>query len=147
MVCWKLIFRQVWVANICMKLKNGNCSLSLGQPIQKEKWSDCSTHNGKGVWLQNSGIATQRPSVQQKGTGAVIGNEQLRLATKFIQEFGEPVSVWLQKQKNQKILSRLSYDSISIKEIAHEFGFLSASSFNKYCKCNFGYNPTELKNR
>ena len=55
------------------------------------------------------------------------------------------VSVWLQKQKNQKILSRLSYDSISIKEIAHEFGFLSASSFNKYCKCNFGYNPTELK--
>ena len=81
----------------------------------------------------------------KKELAQLLGMSNSDLQRKFIQEFGEPVSVWLQKQKNQKILSRLSYDSISIKEIAHEFGFLSASSFNKYCKCNFGYNPTELK--
>ena len=69
----------------------------------------------------------------KKELAQLLGMSNSDLQRKFIQEFGEPVSVWLQKQKNQKILSRLSYDSISIKEIAHEFGFLSASSFNKYC--------------
>lgn len=46
-----------------------------------------------------------------------------------------------------KILSRLSFDSVSIKEIVHEFGFSSAASFNKYCKSNFGCNPTELRKK
>ena len=83
----------------------------------------------------------------KKEMALVLGMSNSDLQRKFMQEFGEPVSVWLQKQKNRKILSRLSFDSVSIKEIVHEFGFSSAASFNKYCKSNFGCNPTELRKK
>ena len=69
------------------------------------------------------------------------------LQRKFRQEFDEPVYAWLQKQKNQRILARLAYDSVTIKEVVHEFEFSSAASFNRYCKSHFGCTPTELKKK
>ena len=93
-------------------------------------------------------VLQHRDRVQSKKEMALLlGMSNSDLQRKFIQEFGETVSAWLQKQKNRKILSRLSFDSVSIKEIVHEFGFSSAASFNKYCKSNFGCNPTELRKK
>lgn len=77
----------------------------------------------------------------------LLGMSESDLQRKFRQEFDEPVYAWLQKQKNQRILARLAYDSVTIKEVVHEFEFSSAASFNRYCKSHFGCTPTELKKK
>ena len=94
-------------------------------------------------------VLQHRDRVQSKKEMALLlGMSNSDLQRKFIQEFGETVSAWLQKQKNRKILSRLSliHDCHQGK-LWHEFGFSSAASFNKYCKSNFGCNPTELRKK
>lgn len=83
----------------------------------------------------------------KKELAHLLGMSDSDLQRKFKQEFGEPVYAWLRKNKNQKILARLSYESAVIKDIVYEFGFSSAASFNKYCKSNFGCTPSELKKR
>lgn len=65
----------------------------------------------------------------------------------FLKEFGEPASVWLQKQKNSMIERRLADENISIGDIAEELHFSSQSQFCRYCKKNFGYTPMEWRKR
>ena len=94
------------------------------------------------------GVMQHRHQVRNKKELAqLLGMSNSDLQRKFTQEFGEPVSSWLRKQRNQRILSRLSFDSVPIKEIVYELGFSSSASFSRYCKSNFGYNPTELNNK
>lgn len=81
----------------------------------------------------------------KKELAQLLGMSDSDLQRKFKQEFGEPVYAWLRKEKNKRILARLSRESAIIKDVMYEFGFSSAASFNKYCKSNFGYAPSELK--
>lgn len=70
---------------------------------------------------------------------------------KFLREFREPTSSWLQKQINGLIKYRLTDDNIPIGEIAQELNFSSQPQFCTYCKRNLGCTPGEwrklLKNK
>lgn len=70
---------------------------------------------------------------------------------KFLDEFREPASEWLQKQINNIIKYKLANGDVPIGIIAEELHFSSLPQFCRYCKRNFGYTPSEwrkvLKNR
>lgn len=95
--------------------------------------------NFKSAVLLHADHVSSREELAQ-----AMGMSITDLARKFKMEFGESVYSWLLKQKNKKILYRLTQPQASIKEIVYEFGFSSAASFNKYCKKNFGNSPREL---
>lgn len=48
------------------------------------------------------------------------------------------------RKKSEAILLRLSEPEASIKEIMFDFGFNSASQFNRFCKQYLGDNPSSL---
>lgn len=64
---------------------------------------------------------------------------------RFANEFREPVSQWIQKQKNKTIKYKLADEDIPIGEIAFELDFSSLPQFCRYCKRNFGYTPGEYR--
>lgn len=70
---------------------------------------------------------------------------------KFLNEFREPASEWLQKQMNNMIKYKLANGDMPIGIIAEELHFSSLPQFCRYCKRCFGYTPGEwrkvLKNR
>lgn len=63
---------------------------------------------------------------------------------KFKAEFGETFGHWKVKQLKVQIIFRATQPNVSSKEIMTEFGFNSATSFNRFCKGHFGCNPSEL---
>lgn len=64
---------------------------------------------------------------------------------KFSEAFnGQSPYSWMQKQKEKKILYKLSLPGISIKDILEEFNFYDSSHFNKFCKQHYQKTPQEL---
>lgn len=57
---------------------------------------------------------------------------------------GEPPFSWIQKQKEEKILKRMSQAGVTISEIIQEFNFYDSSHFNKFCRKRFGKTPDEM---
>jgi len=96
----------------------------------------------KGAVLQHKDKVSSREELAR-----LMGMSVPDLARKFKEEFGESVYAWLLKQKNYRIRLRLSYPSVTIKDVIHEFNFSSPASFNKYCKTHFGCTPRELARR
>lgn len=63
----------------------------------------------------------------------------------FKQEFGKPVLQWLHENKAARIKRLILLSDVSFKEIIYQFGFTSASHFNKFCKKNLGETPTSMR--
>ncbi len=63
---------------------------------------------------------------------------------RFKEEFGVTAKQWMIRKKSEAILLRLSEPEASIKEIMFDFGFNSASQFNRFCKQYLGDNPSSL---
>lgn len=86
-----------------------------------------------------------------KELAGLCGTSLSSFKRKFLKEFREPASDWLQKQINNIIKYKLADEDIPIGEIAEELHFSSQPQFCRYCKRNFGYTPGEwrklLKNR
>lgn len=86
-----------------------------------------------------------------KELARLCGSSVSTFKRKFLIEFREPASKWLQKQMNSIIKYKLADEDIPIGNIADELHFSSQPQFCRYCKRNFGYTPGEwrklLKNR
>ncbi|MDR2919087.1 MAG: AraC family transcriptional regulator [Tannerella sp.] len=71
----------------------------------------------------------------------------------FNKVFGTSASEWLSNQKAALVFQDLNNSSLTIKEIAEKYDFLSVPSFNSFCMNKFGLSPgrirkeTDIKNR
>ena len=63
---------------------------------------------------------------------------------KFNEVFGMTAKQWMLKQKNQRILEKMTKPGVCIKDIIEELGFDSQGNFNRYCKQHFGCTPKQL---
>ena len=70
-----------------------------------------------------------------------------RFFTKFSDVFGMTAKQWMLKQKNQKILEKMTEPGVCIKDVIEELGFDSQVYFNRYCKQHFGCTPKQLIER
>lgn len=66
---------------------------------------------------------------------------------KFSKVFGMTAKQWILKQKDQRILTKLTEPGINIKNVIEELGFDSQAYFNRYCRKHFGCTPKELIKR
>lgn len=63
----------------------------------------------------------------------------------FIQEFGEPPFLWMQKRVMLHIKIKLADEDIPLGDIVEEFGLSSLPHFIRLCKKHFGKTPAELR--
>ena len=70
-----------------------------------------------------------------------------RFFSKFNEVFGMTAKQWMLKQRNQRILEKMTESGICIKDAIEELGFDSQSNFNRYCKQHFGCTPKQLIER
>ena len=64
----------------------------------------------------------------------------------FINEFGEPPYVWMQKRVMLHIKSRLADKDIRLNDIVDEFNLSSLPHLTRLCKKHFNKTPIELRN-
>lgn len=67
--------------------------------------------------------------------------------TRFSEVFGMTAKQWMLKQKNQRILEKMTEPGVSIKDVIEKLGFDSQANFNRYCKQHFGCTPKQLIER
>lgn len=67
--------------------------------------------------------------------------------TKFNEVFGMTAKKWILKQKNQRILEKMTEPGVRIKDVIEELGFDSQGYFGRYCKHHFGCTPKQLIER
>ena len=63
---------------------------------------------------------------------------------KFNEVFGMTAKQWMLKQRNQRILEKMSKPNVFIKDVVDELGFDSQIYFSRYCKKHFGCTPRQL---
>ncbi|MBY2902143.1 MULTISPECIES: AraC family transcriptional regulator [Bacteroides] len=80
-----------------------------------------------------------------KELARLCGSSLSSFKRKFLREFKEPASEWLQKQINRMIKHKLADEDIPIGDIADDLHFSSQSQFCRYCKRHFGYTPGEWR--
>ena len=62
----------------------------------------------------------------------------------FKKVFGVSVKQWLIQKKAEEIQERLMEPGSSIKEVMLDFGFSSASQFNRFCRYYLGNSPSQI---
>lgn len=67
--------------------------------------------------------------------------------TKFNEVFGMTAKQWMLKQRNQRILEKMTEPGVCIKDVIEELGFDSQANFNRYCKQHFECTPKQLIER
>lgn len=80
-----------------------------------------------------------------KELAGLCGSSLSSFKRKFLKEFREPASDWLQKQMNGMIKYKLADENIPLGDIAEELNFSSLPQFCRYCKRNFGCTPGEWR--
>ena len=70
-----------------------------------------------------------------------------RFFSKFTKVFGMTAKQWMLKQKNQRILEKMTEPGVCIKDAVEELGFDSQSNFNRHCKLYFGCTAKQLMER
>ena len=65
--------------------------------------------------------------------------------SKFKEVYNVPIKQWLINRKAKRIKRKLQTPGSVIKEIRYEFGFNSASQFNRFCKSYLGDTPSKIK--
>lgn len=70
-----------------------------------------------------------------------------RFYTKFHEVFGMTAKKWILKQKNQRIIEKMTEPGVCIKDVIEELGFDSQGNFSRYCKHHFGCTPKQLIER
>ena len=63
---------------------------------------------------------------------------------KFNREFGMPPRQWMLKQIAKQVRHRASEPVVTIKQMINQFGFNSATHFNRFCRQQFDLTPGEL---
>lgn len=64
---------------------------------------------------------------------------------RFIENFGESVYSWMQKQKSKHIIHLFKNEKVIFSEIITSYGFSSPSHFTRFCKKYYGVTPSELR--
>lgn len=64
---------------------------------------------------------------------------------RFIDNFGESVYSWMQRQKSMHIFHLFKNEKVVLSEIITTYGFSSPSHFTRFCKKYYGVTPTQLK--
>lgn len=67
--------------------------------------------------------------------------------SKFNEVFGMTAKQWMLKQRNQRILEKMTEPGVCIKDVIEELGFDSQVYFSRYCKQHFGCTPKQLIER
>lgn len=70
-----------------------------------------------------------------------------RFFSKFNEVFGMTAKQWMLKQRNQRILEKMTEPGVCIKDVIEELGFDSQGNFNRHCKRHFGCTPKQLMER
>ena len=70
-----------------------------------------------------------------------------RFFSKFNEVFGMTAKQWMLKQKNRRILEKMTEPRVCIKDAVEELGFDSQSNFNRHCKLYFGCTAKQLVER
>ena len=70
-----------------------------------------------------------------------------RFFSKFNEVSGMTAKQWMLKQKNQRILEKMTEPGVCIKDAVEELGFDSQSNFNRHCKLYFGCTAKQLMER
>jgi len=65
----------------------------------------------------------------------------------FKKVFGVSPGIWMRIQKNKVLYHTIRYSKQPLKAIAQEYGFLSLSYFNDYCKKHFGDTPSRMRDK
>ncbi len=92
-------------------------------------------------------------AAQNKTVGTMTGEELARACCmsetafrrRFKQEFGEPVSEWLRRQRMARIERMLRDPAIPLWQVAEHSGFNMASTFSDFCRRNFGMPPGQMR--
>lgn len=100
---------------------------------------------GNGGEFKRNVMKYYRNAMTVKELSRLCGVTGSSFRRNFLKEFGEPASVWLQKQINNVIELRLADEDMSIGDIAAELHFSSHPQFCRYCKKNFGHTPKEWR--
>lgn len=68
-------------------------------------------------------------------------------ARKFQKVFRQPPYKWMMEQKCEAIFVELAQGSKNLKQISSEFGFLSQTQFNDFCKEKWGKPPGAIRKK
>jgi len=74
----------------------------------------------------------------------LTGMSRTRFDIKFKEEFGISAHKWMLKQIGIQILQAAKEPGISINSLMDKFGFVTPSSFTRFCKQQCGCTPKEL---
>lgn len=75
----------------------------------------------------------------------LAGCSLVTLNRKFKEYFNDSAYQWMLKNRTEKIRQRLQHSSMSLTEIAREFGFYSSSELNRFCRSRFGMSAGKVR--
>ena len=90
------------------------------------------------VYRNYQGVDTVNELVEKSGMSRTQFFEQ------FKKSFGLSVKQWMLKKKAELVNERLCESDVIIKEVMLDFGFSSASQFNRFCRVYLGDAPSNI---
>lgn len=92
------------------------------------------------VYKNHQSVNTVNELVEKSGVSRTLFFEQFKKA------FGVSVKQWMLRKKAEQISERLSEPDVILKEVMLDFGFSSASQFNRFCRVYLGDTPSNIVN-
>lgn len=92
------------------------------------------------VYKNYRDVNTVNELVEKSGLSRTLFFEQ------FKKTFGISVKQWMLRKKAELINERLSESNVVLKEVMLDFGFSSASQFNRFCRVYLGDTPSNIVN-
>lgn len=101
---------------------------------------------GNSIDFKTSVMANYRDAKTVEELAMILGYGLSNFKKKFKDEFDESAYQWMLKQKSKHIQYKLSFPDVDLSTIIDEFGFSSPAHFNRFCKKQYGMNPSDLRN-
>jgi AraC-like DNA-binding protein len=76
-----------------------------------------------------------------------LGMGRANFDKKFKTEFGTSPLQWLLKEKAKHVYFSLSEPENTLSDIMQKYNFNSPTHFNRFCKQQFGYSPSDLRKK
>lgn len=112
-----------------MKQSWKSCSGTYSFIILKRNKFPFPSYIGEWAWIQKKVLDNYRNARTVKELARLCGSSLSTFNRKFLKEFREPASEWLQKQINTIIKYKLADEDIPIGNIADELHFLHMPNF------------------
>ena len=82
-----------------------------------------------------------------KELASLCNLSQSTFRRRFQQEFGESIGVWIQRNKKEIVMQKLTDPALTLSQISEQLNFSSPAHLTNYCQRTFGKSPSEIRNK